>query len=389
VGEAGGCDHGPAGRICEPVQVFEDRIKRMDRMSLFAPYVLGDLMLANRMVMAPMTRCRAGPGNVPGPLAVTYYVQRATAGLIISEGSQVSPLGVGFSRTPGIYSREQVAGWKKVTSAVHKAGGKIFCQLWHVGRMSHPDFLNGELPVAPSPLPVNEEIHTPNGKKMIPLPRALDTKEIHGIVQQFRTGAAHARDAGFDGVEIHGANGYLLDEFLRDGSNRRTDRYGGSLANRARLPLEVTKTVTEAWAPSRVGYRISPHFTLHAMSDSHPRETFAFLAKELSRIGIAYIHLIEPVGGRMGTVEPESRMAPQIRGKFDGTLILNGGYDATSGSGVIEDGLADLVSFGTPFLANPDLPGRFRRGAPLNCEDPSTFYSGEEKGYTDYPFLAP
>ena len=356
-------------------------------MSLFSPYTMGDIQLENRMVMAPMTRCRAGPGNVPGPLTVTYYAQRATAGLIVSEGSQVSPQGVGFNCTPGIYSREQVAGWKEVTAAVHKAGGKIFCQLWHVGRMSHPDFLSGNLPVAPSALPLNEEIHTPNGKKSIPVPRALDTGEIHGIVEQFRTGAIHARQAGFDGVEIHGANGYLLDEFLRDGSNRRTDRYGGSLANRVRLPLEVTKAVARAWAPNRVGYRISPHFTLHAMSDTHPRETFAHLAKELGRMGIAYIHLIEPVGGRMGTVEPESRMAPLIRGKFDGTLILNGGYDATSGNGIIEEGLADLVSYGEPFLANPDLPARFRQGAPLNHPDPSTFYTGEERGYTDYPFL--
>ena len=359
----------------------------MDRMSLFSPYVLGDLRLANRMVMAPMTRCRAIEGNVPGPLSVTYYVQRAAAGLIITEGSQVSPKGVGFFRTPGIYSDAQVAGWKQVTSAVHQAGGKIFLQLWHVGRMSHPDYLSGSLPVAPSALPVNEEIHTTRGKKMIPVPRALRFSEIPKIVQEFQDGAAYAKEAGFDGVEIHGANGYLLDQFLRDGSNHRTDKYGGSLANRARLPIEVTEAVVAVWGAKKVGYRISPHFNLHAMSDTHPRETFGHPADRLSKLGIAYIHLVEPVGGRLGAVSTDAQMAPLIRKKFEGTLILNGGYNKESATRAIEDGIADLVAFGTPFLANPDLPDRFRQDAPLNHEDPSTFYTGEEKGYTDYPVL--
>ncbi len=356
-------------------------------MSLFAPYVLGDLRLANRMVMAPMTRGRAIEGNVPGPLSVTYYVQRAAAGLIITEGSQVSPQGVGFFRTPGIYSEAQVAGWKKVTSAVHRAGGKMFLQLWHVGRMSHPDFLSGGLPVAPSALPVNEEIHTPYGKKIIPVPRALGLTEIPKIVQEFQGGATYAKEAGFDGVEIHGANGYLLDQFLRDGSNHRTDRYGGSLDNRARLPVEITEAVVAVWGAKKVGYRISPHFNLHAISDTHPRETFGHLADRLSKLGIAYIHLVEPVGGKLGAISPDAQMAPFIRKKFDGALILNGGYDKDSATRAIEDGLADLVAFGTPFLANPDLPERFRNDAPLNREDPSTFYTGEEKGYTDYPAL--
>jgi N-ethylmaleimide reductase len=224
-------------------------------MNLLSPYKMGDLRLSNRMVMAPMTRCRAVSGNVPGPLSVTYYTQRSSAGLIITEGSQVSPLGVGFDRTPGIYSKEQVNSWKMVTSAVHEAGGKLFLQLWHVGRMSHPDFLNGNLPVAPSALPVDEEIHTPRGKKKIPVPRALETGEIQVLVQQFRVGAKNARKAGFDGVEIHGANGYLLDQFLRDGSNKRTDKYGGSLENRTRLPLEVARAVIYEWEPEKVGYR--------------------------------------------------------------------------------------------------------------------------------------
>ncbi len=274
-----------------------------------------------------------------------------------------------------------------MTGAVHRAGGKIFLQLWHVGRMSHPDFLGGDLPVAPSALPVNEEIHTPNGKKMIPVTRALEPEEIPGILRQYTEGAKNAKAAGFDGVEVHGANGYLLDQFLRDGSNRRTDNYGGSLENRVRLPLEVTTAVATIWGAKKVGYRMSPHFLLHAMSDTHPRETFAYMAQELSGIGIGYIHLVEPIGGKLGATPPADQMAPLIRKKFDGTLILNGGYDAQSGNRAIEDGLADLISYGVLFLANPDLPERFRRNSPLNREDVATFYTGEEKGYTDYPPL--
>jgi N-ethylmaleimide reductase len=361
----------------------------MNMMNLLSPYTLGGLPLRNRMVMAPMTRCRAVEGNVPGPLAVTYYTQRASAGMIITEGSQVSPQGVGFHRTPGIYSPEQVAGWKKVTAAVHQAGGIIFLQLWHVGRMSHPDFLGGDLPVAPSAIPVGEEIHTPQGKKKILVPRPLSSIEIPGIVHQFGLGAKNAKEAGFDGVEIHGANGYLLDQFLRDGSNKRTDNYGGSLENRMRFPLEVAKVVTKEWGPQKVGYRISPHFSFHGMSDTDPAGTFSIFATELDRIGIGYIHLVEPVGGRLGVTDPAAYIAPLIRRKFNGTLMLNGGYDAASGNEAIESGMADLVSFGVLFLANPDLPDRFGKNAPLNSGDTSTFYAGEEKGYTDYPELGP
>ena len=356
-------------------------------MGLLAPCRLGNLSLNNRMVMAPMTRCRAIGANVPGPLTVTYYTQRASAGLIITEGSQVSPMGAGFVRTPGIYSREQAEGWENVTGAVHSAGGKIFLQLWHVGRMSHPDYLGGELPVAPSALPVDEEIHTPAGKKPIPVPRALEDHEIREIVHQFRTGAVNAKKAGFDGVEIHGANGYLLDQFLRDGSNHRTDAYGGSQKNRARLPLEVAAAVVGIWGTGRVGYRISPHFLLHAMADSDPQATFVFLARELGILGVRYIHLVEAVGGRLGAVPEKARLAPAIRAKFGGALILNGGYDAITADKAIEEGVADMVSFGAPFLANPDLPLRFARGAPLNAADTATYYTGEEKGYTDYPAL--
>jgi len=356
-------------------------------MSLLSLYKLDDLRLSNRMVMAPMTRCRAIAGNVPGPLSVTYYGQRASAGLIITEGSQVSPKGVGYDRTPGIYSPDQVEGWKNVTRAVHERGGHIFLQLWHVGRMSHPDFLGGDLPVGPSAIQVDEEIHTPLGKKKIPIPRALTLDEIAVIIQQFRQGAKNAREAGFDGVEIHGANGYLLDQFLRDGSNKRSDNYGGNLENRIRLVLEVTRAVISEWDAKRVGYRLSPHFLIHGMSDSNPRETFVRCAEELSRIGIGYIHLIEPVGGRLGVTEPDAQIASLIRAKFDGTLILNGGYDAASGNDAIEQGAADLISFGAPFLANPDLPERFRKNASLNSADSSTYYTGEEKGYTDYPVM--
>jgi N-ethylmaleimide reductase len=357
------------------------------KQNLLAPCTIGNLTLKNRMVMAPMTRCRAIGSNVPGPLAVTYYTQRASAGLIITEGSQVSPLGVGFVRTPGIYAKEQVEGWTAVTEAVHGAGGTIFLQLWHVGRVSHPDFLGGELPVAPSALPVDEDLHVPSGKKPIPVPRALETFEVKDIVRQFRTGAVNAKKAGFDGVEIHGANGYLLDQFLRDGSNHRTDAYGGSLENRARLPLEVAEAVTAIWGIGRVSYRISPHLLLHAMADSNPQATFSYLARELSIRGIRFIHLVEPVGGKLGAVPPASRMVPLIRENFNGALILNGGYDYASAETAVRDGTADLVSFGTPFLANPDLPRRFLQGAPLNTADVAMYYAGEEKGYTDYPAL--
>lgn len=356
-------------------------------MTLLSEYMLDDLELKNRMVMAPMTRCRAGSGDVPTPLMRTYYEQRSTAGLIITEGSPVTQMGVGYSRTPGIYSSEQINGWKSVTDGVHRAGGKIFLQLWHVGRMSHPDFLNGALPVAPSALPVGDDIHTPLGKKNIPVPRALETKEIPEVIEQFRMGARNAKEAGFDGVEIHGANGYLLDQFLRSSTNIRTDQYGGSLENRARLPLEITRAIVKEWDWERVGYRMSPHFSLHAMSDSDPRSTFSYLAEELDEIGIGYIHLIEPIGGKMGTTPSEAKLAPVIHSKFNGTLILNGGYDLQTAEHTLDDGVGDLISFGGPFLANPDLPERFRRNAPLNAVDSSTLYLGEEKGYTDYPLL--
>jgi N-ethylmaleimide reductase len=334
-----------------------------------------------------MTRSRALDGDVANPLAATYYVQRASAGLIITEGTQVSPQGVGYIRTPGIHSPEQVAGWKRVTDAVHQVGGTIFAQLWHVGRVSHPDFHGGALPVAPSALPVEGEAFTANGKVKIPTPRALETSELRGIVTQFRKGAENAKAAGFDGVELHGANGYLLDQFLRDGANQRTDAYGGSLINRARLPLEVAEAVTEVFGASRVGYKLSPYFPGYSMSDSNPIETFTFIAEELGKLGLGYLHVSEAIAGPM-KVDGTVRATPFIREAFDGTLIVNGGYDAVTAETAIARGEADLVAFGVPFLANPDLPLRYRKGAPLNTPDASTFYAGEQIGYFDYPALS-
>jgi N-ethylmaleimide reductase len=355
--------------------------------ALFAPYRLGDLELHNRLVMSPMTRSRALDGNVPNSLAATYYAQRASAGLIITEATQVSPQGVGYIRTPGIHSAEQVAAWTTVTDAVHRAGGKIFAQLWHVGRVSHPDFHDGALPVAPSALPVEGEAFTLRGPTKLVTPRALETHELPGIVAQFRRAAENAKAAGFDGVELHGANGYLLDQFLRDGANRRTDAYGGSIQNRARLPLEVTDAVIGVWGPQRVGYKLSPYFSGYSMSDSNPIATFSFIAAELSKRGLLYLHVTEPVAGPAVPPAATARATPVLRAEFDGTLIVNGGYDTRSAQAAIARGEADLVAFGVPFLANPDLPARYRSNAALNSPDQATFYAGEEKGYTDYPAL--
>jgi N-ethylmaleimide reductase len=266
--------------------------------NLFSPYRLGDIELRNRIVMSPMTRSRALGGNVPNPIATTYYAQRASAGLIVTEATQVSPQGVGYIRTPGIHSPEQVAGWRKITEVVHRAGGTIFAQLWHVGRVSHPDFHCGELPVAPSAIAPEGEVFTTRGMTKIATPRALETHEIPGIVAQFKLGAENAKAAGFDGVELHGANGYLLDQFLRDGANRRTDAYGGNIQHRARFPLEVAEAVMGVWGASRVGYKISPNGTVYSMSDSEPIRTFSYLATELDRLGLGYLHVTEPIAGK-------------------------------------------------------------------------------------------
>jgi N-ethylmaleimide reductase len=348
---------------------------------LLSPYQLGALRLNNRMVMAPMTRSRALDGNVPNPLAMAYYAQRASAGLIVTEGTQVSAQGVGYVRTPGIHSPEQLAGWRRVTEAVHRAGGKIFAQLWHVGRVSHPDFHGGELPVAPSAFAADGEVFTFQGPRKMVAPRALETGEIPGIVEQFRRGAENAKAAGFDGVELHGANGYLLDQFTRDGTNTRTDAYGGDVRNRIRLPLDVTEAVVDVWGPARVGYRISPNGAYNSMSDSDPAATFSALTEELNRRGLLYLHVVDPA------TDGAKRISPLLRPKFDGTYIVNGGFDRTAAEDAIASGETDLVAFGVPFLANPDLPERYRTRAPLNTPDRSTFYAGDDKGYADYPAL--
>ena len=350
--------------------------------TLFLPYELGDLELSNRLVMAPMTRSRAVEGNVPNPLAATYYAQRASAGLIVSEATQVSPRGVGYVRTPGIHSAEQVAGWKVITDAVHRGGGRIFLQLWHVGRVSHPDFHNGALPVAPSAVAAQGEVFTASGPQQMVAPRALTLAEIPGIVDQFRHGAENAKAAGFDGVELHGANGYLLDQFTRDGANKRTDNYGGSIKNRVRLPLKVTEAVIGVWGADRVGYRISPNSAFNSMSDSNPVQTFSYLTEQLNKLGIVYLHVVDPAA------DGAKRISPLLRRKFERSYIVNGGFDLDRANAAIRDGDTDLVAFGVPFLANPDLPARYRTQSPLNAPDQATFYTGEGKGFIDYPALA-
>jgi N-ethylmaleimide reductase len=343
--------------------------------TLFTPVTLGSLTLANRMVMAPMTRSRAAAGQVVTELTATYYAQRASAGLIISEGTQVMPQGIGYIDTPGIHDAAQVAAWRRVTDAVHAAGGRIFAQLWHVGRVSHPDFQGGSLPVAPSAIGFDGMTYTHNGPQKTVVPRALDRAEIPGIVDAYARAARNARAAGFDGVEIHGANGYLPDQFLQDIANQRTDEYGGSAENRARFLLEVTKAAIDAWNADRVGVRLSPLSTFNGMGDSDPGETFGTAIRLLSPLGLSYLHLVGDADGRFAA-------------QFDGAVIANGGLTYAAATGLLAEGKADLASFGTPFLANPDLPERFKRGAPLNEADRSKFYGGGAAGYTDYPALA-
>lgn len=354
---------------------------------LFSPVQVGPYSLPNRIVMAPMTRNRAGEGNVPTPLMATYYAQRASAGLLITEASQVSPEGLGYPATPGIHSPEQVAGWRLVTDAVHARGGKIFLQLWHVGRISHPSLQpNGQLPVAPSAIAAEGEAATYTGPQPFVTPRALDIEEIPGIIEQFRQGAKNALEAGFDGVEIHGANGYLPDQFLRDGTNQRTDAYGGPVANRARFLLEIVEVVVDVWGGDRVGVRLSPSGTFNSMSDSNPRETFGYVIQALNPFGLAYLHLLEPSEAdlRHGGIPVPVK---EFRPLYQGTLITNWDFDRDRANASLAEGEADLVSFGRLFISNPDLPARFRQNAPLAEPDPATFYGGDEKGYTDYPVL--
>lgn len=354
---------------------------------LFEPYELGPNRLSNRIVMAPMTRNRAGEGNVPSAIAVTYYEQRSSAGLIVTEGSQVTPEGQGYPFTPGIHSSEQVAGWKKVTEAVHRAGGKIFLQLWHVGRISHSLYQpNGQLPVAPSAIAPKGEIYTLEGMKPFETPRALGASEIPTVVAQFKRGAENAKEAGFDGVEIHGANGYLIDQFLQSGTNQRTDDYGGSVANRARFLLEVAQAVVGVWGPERVGVRLSPNGSFNDMTDANPAETFSYAIQELDRLGVVYIHLRE---GTKNDARHGRKPVPidSFRQLYRGTLILNDGYTRERAEKALDEDRTDLVAFGSLFVSNPDLPKRLELNAPLTPPDVATFYSGGEKGYIDYPAL--
>ncbi len=352
-----------------------------DSNNLFSPIQVGPYTLKNRMVMAPMTRDRAAaPDNVPQAMNILYYTQRASAGLIITEGSQVSQQGMGYPVTPGIHSGAQVMGWQKITEAVHQQGGRIFLQLWHVGRISHPSYQpEGALPVAPSAIKPEGESFTYEGLKPFVTPRALETDEIPGIVAQFWQGAKNALAAGFDGVEIHGANGYLVDQFIRDRTNHRTDAYGGSLENRARFLLEVTDAVVGVWGEGRVGVRLSPGGGFNDMSDSQPQTTFNFMARQLSTRPLAYLHIVET----LESVAAFDYLA--LRKSFKGLYMANAGYDLKRSQEAIASGKADFISYAQLFLANPDLPARFEKGAPLNTADPNTFYGGDEKGYTDYP----
>lgn len=356
----------------------------MNSTPLFDKLLIGSLELPNRIVMAPLTRCRAESGHVPGALMAEYYAQRASAGLIIAEATMVMEGNSAFHSEPGIYNEAQVAGWQKVVEAVHAKGGRIFLQLWHGGRACHPMFNNGAQPVAPSAIAItNDEVHTPEGKKPYVVPRELRDEELPGIVAGFAKAAANAKAARFDGVEIHAANGYLLDEFLRDGANKRTGPYGGSIENRARLLLEVVEAVSGVIGNDRVGIRISPLNSFNSMSDSDPVALATWLAKHLNESGLAYLHLMRAdlLGQQHGDI-----LGP-VRSHFHGPLILNMGFTAEEATSTISSGQADAIAFGTAFLANPDLPARILAGAPLNLPDATTFYSPGPAGYTDYPSL--
>ena len=341
--------------------------------------------------MAPMTRSRAkNDGNVPTDSTVQYYVQRATAGLIITEGSQISQQGVGYISTPGIHTEAQVAGWKKVTDAVHAAGGRIFIQLWHVGAVSHPLFQqNGQLPVAPSAVqPKGVKSFTANGFEEIPTPRALETHEVKAVVEDFRRAAENAKRAGFDGAEVHGANGYLVDQFIQDGTNQRTDEYGGSRENRARFALEIVQAVVDVFGADRTGIRLSPTGAVGGINDSDRLGTFSYVTEQLNAFGLAYLHVIEALPGHsMAAQSGQQPVGPTLRQIFNGPFILNGGYTHETAEAALANNEADLIAFGVPFIANPDLVARYQHGTALNDPDHTTFYGGDDHGYIDYPAL--
>ena len=346
--------------------------------TLVHPQKAGALELKHRIVMAPLTRSRAvGGDRVPNALMAEYYVQRASAGMILSEATAVTPQGVGYADTPGIWSDEQVEGWKHVTDAVHQAGGTIVLQLWHVGRISDPHFLGGELPVAPSAIQPKGHVSLLRPMRDYVTPRALELDEIPGVVEAFRKGAENARRAGFDGVEVHAANGYLIDQFLQDGTNKRTDAYGGPVENRARLLLEITDACIGVWGAGRVGVHLAPRGDSHDMSDSDPKATFGYVARELGRRKIAFICAREGLG--------EDRLGPYLKQEFGGVYIANEKLTRETAEELLRKGEADAVAFGQWFIANPDLPQRLATGAPLNPPRSDKYYGGGEEGYTDYP----
>lgn len=354
--------------------------------NLFTPVQLGCYSLPNRIVMSAMTRLRA-IDNIPNSLMATYYSQRASAGLIMTECTAISPLSLGYINCPGIYTATQIAAWRLVTNAVHQQGGRIFLQIWHSGRIGHPALLGGELPVAPSAIAGVGSLHTPIGKVPLETPRALETREIAEIVEQFHQASVNALAAGFDGVELHGAFGYLIDQFIQDGSNQRTDEYGGSLENRSRFLLEVVEAVTNVWGGDRVGIKLSPSNTFYGMYDSNPKATFSYMMNALNPFGLAYIHLMEANEVDLSTRAVMNPLIPHFRQIYQGTLITNGGYNHQTGNEILAKGDADLVSFGTLFIANPDLPKRFQINAQFNNLDGSKIYGSGAEGYTDYPFL--
>nr|WP_294980207.1 alkene reductase [uncultured Pseudomonas sp.] len=347
--------------------------------TLFDPIVIGDLELPNRIIMAPLTRCRADEGRVPNALMAEYYTQRADAGLILSEATSVTPMGVGYPDTPGIWSDDQVRGWSNITKAVHANGGRIFLQLWHVGRISDPLYLNGETPVAPSALKPAGHVSLVRPLKEFVTPRALETEELADIVEAYRQGAENAKAAGFDGVEIHGANGYLLDQFLQSSTNQRTDQYGGSIENRARLLLEVTDAAIEVWGAGRVGVHLSPRMDIHDMGDTDPLATFGYVARELGKRGVAFICTREKAA--------DDSIGPKLKEIFGGVYIANESFTQETATQWLESGKADAVAFGVPFIANPDLVTRLEKGAAWNEPHPETFYARGPVGYLDYPRL--
>jgi len=346
---------------------------------LFTPLQIGDLTLPNRIIMAPLTRSRAGTERTPNEMMREYYTQRADAGLILTEATAIVPMGVGYADTPGIWSKEQIEGWKKITESVHQAGGRIFMQLWHVGRISDPKFLNGELPVAPSAIQPDGRLSLQKMGHKIVKPRALETDEVKQIVQDYKQGAINAKEAGFDGVEVHAANGYLIDQFLQSGTNIRTDKYGGSVENRARFLLEIVDAILPVWGANRVGVHLAPRGDSNFISDANPQETFSYVAKELGQRKLAFLFIREKQG--------ENYLTPTLKELFGGPIIANEGLDVDKAEGLIAEGIADAVSFGKLFISNPDLVARIKRGANFEPFNVQTFYTPGPVGYIDYPRL--